>query len=73
MRWPSGVALVLQGTAKRYHTPLAAKIHPRLKTVKGGEGGLLGENRRRSDVAGEGKAGRMAGATGRAGLKRARR
>src|SRR3984885_12683892 len=37
MRWPSGVALVLQGTAKRYHTPLAGKIHPGLRAVSKGE------------------------------------
>ena len=37
MRWPSGVALVLQGTAKRYHTPLAAKIHPGLRVVSKGD------------------------------------
>src|ERR1700691_5813182 len=37
MRWPSGVALVLQGTAKRYHTPLAGKIHPGLGPVSKGE------------------------------------
>jgi hypothetical protein len=27
MRWPSGGAMVLQRTEKRYHTPLVAKIH----------------------------------------------
>src|ERR1700732_3307580 len=27
MWWPCGVAMVLQGTAKRYHTPLVSKLH----------------------------------------------